>query len=111
MPGSEGITCSVLPKKLDVEYSLNNGETSYAEGAETVYNGMEFMPSVASFTAASGGSTDSLKKYIKIYRVNGSTEEASGNPCNAGNYILKIDAAALAKEEDKVYRNYIFEAA
>ena len=106
VPGSEGIICSVLPKKLDVEYSLTNGETSYAEGDETVYNGTEFIPSAASFTAASGGSTDSLENYI--YWVNGSTEEASGNPCNAGNYILKIDAAALA-EKDNVYRNYIFE--
>ncbi len=103
VPGSEGIICSVLPKKLDVEYSLTN-----AEGDETVYNGTEFIPS-ASFTAASGGSKVPLeKKYIKIYRVNGSTEVVSGNPCNAGNYILKIDAAALA-EEDNVYRNYIFE--
>lgn len=108
VPGSEGIICSVLPKKLDVEYLLTNGETSYEEGYDPVYNGTEFTPSAASFTAASGGSTDSLEGYIKIYRVNGSTEEASGNPCNAGNYILKIDAAALA-EEDIVYRNYIFE--
>ena len=109
VPGSEGIYCSVLPKKLDVEYSLTNGETSYEEGEETVYNGTEFIPS-ASFTAASGGSKVPLeKKYIKIYRVNGSTEEASGNPCDAGNYILKIDAAALAEEVDNVYRNYIFE--
>ena len=106
VPGSEGIICSVLPKKLDVEYSLTNGKTSYEEGEETVYNGTEFIPSAASFTAASGGSTDSLEKYI--YWVNGSTEEASGNPCDAGNYILKIDAAALA-EKDNVYRNYIFE--
>lgn len=108
VPGLEGIICSVLPKKLDVEYLLTNGETSYEEGDETVYNGTEFIPSAASFTAASGGSTDSLENYIKIYRVNGSTEEAPGNPCDAGNYILKIDAAALA-EKDDVYRNYIFE--